>query len=71
MTIFSKWQRYEREVVLARAGIVQREECRRAFYAGCAAMHGLIFAATDDDDPEERLAALDVELKDIAKDLRL
>lgn len=73
-TVFAEWKSYDRAVVPAAAPPVQREECRRAFYAGAVAMHKLVFAAIECDDEaenERQLAALDVQVREILTDLRL
>ena len=74
LSVFDQWKTYEREIVPVDAPPVQREECRRAFYAGCPAMFGLMLDATrpdDDDDCEANLQALDDELKAFLTDMRL
>lgn len=73
MSVFDQWKTYERMVIPADAGAVQREESRRAFYAGAAACFGLVMAATEpenEDDCEANLDALDKEIKSITTDLR-
>lgn len=73
-TVFEQWKSYERDVVPKNAPMIQREECRRAFYAGGYAAFGLVMAATDPDDEDEceaRLQALQDELESILTDLRL
>lgn len=74
MTVFEQWQSYEREVVPAGAPMVQREECRRAFYAGGQAVFGLVMAAVDpesSDECEDNLQALQAELQAMVADLRM
>lgn len=73
-TVYQQWQSYERQIVPKGADAVQREECRRAFYAGAAAMFGLVMAATEptnEDECEARLTALDTELGAFTKDMRM
>jgi hypothetical protein len=73
MTIFDKWKTYERVVIPAEASVSQREECRRAFYAGAWAAFGLVMAAVapeNEDACEENLQALEDEIKSITNDLR-
>ena len=45
-TIFSEWQSFERDVVPAAAPAIQREEMRRAFYAGAQAMYALVMGGS-------------------------
>jgi len=74
MMLFDAWKSYEREVVPVNAGAVQREECRRAFYAGARVCLSLVYAATDGDtngSAERALRALDKELAIVPKDLRM
>lgn len=40
-TIKKQWESYNTEVVPRQAGITQRKETRRAFYAGATAMAGI------------------------------
>lgn len=73
-TVFEQWKSYERSVVPPDAPPVQREECRRAFYAGAAATFGLVMAATDPENEDEcaaNLTALSDEIKSMPKDLRM
>ena len=73
-TLLSQWQSYEAEIVPNGAPIVQREECRRAFYAGAVSMFGLTLQATvpqDEDLCERNLQALQKELEDFPNDLRI
>ncbi len=59
------WASYLTNVVPAAASDAQREELKRAFYAGAAAMYDGIFTAVDGDGGElERLEAIDRELAD-------
>ncbi len=74
MSFFQQWKSYEREVVPVDAHTFQREECRRAFYAGAAASFGLVLEATSSSDEvecEENLLRLQNELVTTAKDLKL
>lgn len=72
-TVFEEWKSYERDVVPKEAPSVQREECRRAFYAGAYGMFSLVIAATapeSEDVCEINLQALQDECLAITKDLR-
>lgn len=73
-TIFSEWQSFERDVVPAAAPAIQREEMRRAFYAGAQAMYALVMveavAPDNEDDCEANLEALQQELAAFPTDLR-
>lgn len=73
-TLLSEWQSFERVVVPAGASAIQREECRRAFYAGAVCLRKLIDDAVEplsEDENQRRLQALDDELNAFPKDLRL
>lgn len=66
-TIGESWASYVADVLNpAGAGEVQREETKRAFYAGAAAMFGAMLAAAElEEDPAAaRVEALDRELAD-------
>jgi hypothetical protein len=68
--IGESWASYQAEVVPADAPAVQREECKRAFYAGAQAMFTAVLAATEPDDEdvcEARLAALEREMQDFLR----
>ena len=72
MTFLSEWQSYDRDVVPAGAPDVQREECRRAFYAGawacfCAMLEAV--APEDEDECERRVQAIQDEIENVPKDL--
>ena len=72
--LFDAWKTYERDVVPTEASTIQREECRRAFYAGAMACLSAVYAATDRDhngSAERELKALDDEVAAIVTDLRL
>lgn len=72
-TVFDQWKSFEHEVVPADAVPVQREELRRAFYAGAVSMFGLTMEAVASEDESEcelNLLALDEELQAFPKDLR-
>lgn len=72
MTVFEKWQSYERTIVPAGAGAQQREACRRAFYAGAVAIYGLVTALPEDeDDAMSYLEDLKNELYGMVTDLRV
>lgn len=74
-TLLEDWHSYDRQVVPRAAASVQREECRRAFYAGAHAMFILMCTATtvddDEDAAERRLKTLEAEVLGILKDLRI
>jgi hypothetical protein len=75
-TMFEAWQAYDAQVVPKEASPVQREECRRAFYAGAWAAYQLVLEAAGDGDDschegEKQLAALGDEIVSIVKDLAL
>jgi len=68
--IGEEWASYQAEVVPADAPEVQREECKRAFYAGAQAMYVAVLAASEPDDEdvcEARLAALQREMEDFLR----
>lgn len=72
--VFTEWQSYNEAIVPAAAPPLQREECRRAFYAGAWALYWLVLEATADPDEEKcerNLKALHDELKSITVDLSL
>ena len=50
--IKAAWRKYQREVIPKNAPFVQHEECRRAFYAGVAALFGIMLEASADDKSE-------------------
>ena len=67
MTIGEAWASYSAEVVPAGAPKVQREECKRAFYAGAQAMFQVVMETAEldsDDASEARLAAIEREMQD-------
>lgn len=71
--VFDAWQSYERNVVPPEASATQREECRRAFYAGALSGYGLTLAACTDDDEntcERNLTNLSAEINSILSDLK-
>jgi hypothetical protein len=70
MTIGELWASYQAEVVPAAAPAVQREECKRAFYAGAQGMFSVVLEATvaeDEDVCEARLEALVREMQDFLR----
>lgn len=77
--LIEKWRRraldlVNSDVMPKSAGSVQREECRRAFYAGVYASFLLAIAATQpesEDECEAQLQALQDEMEAMAKDLRM
>lgn len=73
-TMFSEWQSYDRDIVPAGAPDIQREECRRAFYAGAWACFCAVLAATEpehEDTCESNLQAIQDELTGMTKDLNI
>lgn len=65
--IGEQWASYQADVIPAAAPKVQREECKRAFYAGAQAMFRAVMqtAELDNDDASEaRLVALEREMQD-------
>lgn len=74
MTMLAAWRSYDAAIVPTAAPQVQREECRRAFYAGAWAAYNLMLAACDqksNEDAEAQLYALGIEIRAITKDLRV
>jgi hypothetical protein len=72
--MFEEWRSYDRDVVPSTAGDVQREECRRAFYAGAWAAFCAVLAASEPPDEEEcerRLEALQSEIMAAPSDLSI
>ena len=55
--IASQWDSYRRDVVPARAPLIQLQETRRAFYAGAWAALQLLAAVSSDDVSEDAGAA--------------
>jgi hypothetical protein len=73
-TLFDHWKSFERAIVPKGAGAIQREECRRSFYAGAAAMFSLVLDASepaDEDECEFNMTRLSEELKAFPKDMRM
>jgi hypothetical protein len=52
-TIAALWESYNKEVVPATASPIQRQELRRAFYAGAGSMMGLVYDLGDDSISED------------------
>jgi hypothetical protein len=67
-TILEGWTAYERDVLPANAGAVQRHECRAAFYGGASWLLNLTAALSDmtDDAALEVLKGLHLEASDFA-----
>lgn len=57
-TIAAQWASYEAAVVPKDAGPTQREECRRAFFAGAAAAFS-VFQSVDDLSDDAGVAVLE------------
>jgi hypothetical protein len=73
-TLFDEWRSFETDIIPKGAPAVQREECRRAFYAGAVCMFGLMLAATvpeDEDECELRIQRIHDELNAYPQDLRV
>jgi hypothetical protein len=73
-TIFEDWQKFREKIIPKEAGAIQVEECRRAFYAGCAAMFSLTMEATDPKDEDEcceNLSQLEAELTAFSHDMKI
>jgi hypothetical protein len=73
-TVFDLWTSYRAGVLPADAGPIQVEECRRAFYAGAAAVFGLTMGEAcepeDEQEIELNLHAIANELGDFTFDMR-
>jgi hypothetical protein len=52
-TIAALWESYSREVIPAAANDIQRQEMRRAFYAGAGSMMGLVYDLGEDSISED------------------
>lgn len=68
------WASFEREIIPREAGAVQREEMRRAFYAGAQACYtGILRMLEPGTEPTEndllKMAALHAELQQFVKSL--
>lgn len=73
IALFDSWKTFDREVIPKDASPIQREEMRRSFYAGAAAMMGLVLEAVDPVNEEDcllNLSALEAELAAHRLDLR-
>jgi hypothetical protein len=60
-TMKELWESYVAEVLPKDAPPIQRQECRRAFYAGAVAVFGLLtnsVGVNDEDPTAEELAAI-------------
>jgi len=72
-TVADMWALFEAVTMPTAAGAVQRRECRRAFYAGAAALLQLVMQMAGTGIEEEasirRLTALEVELREFGKGL--
>lgn len=56
--ISDKWKAFEKAIIPQNAPSIQRQEMRRAFYAGCAAMFELTTNLGDDNISEEQGAEI-------------
>jgi hypothetical protein len=68
--IGEQWASYQTEIVPADAPKVQREECKRAFYAGAQAMFQAVMKAAEPEDEgacDARLEALEREMQDFLR----
>ena len=73
-TVLDEWRSYERDIIPTAAPTIQREECRRAFYAGAAAVYWLTLDACEPKDEDvcaDNLALLSEEIRSMATDLRV
>ena len=48
MTFFDQWRSYKQEVIPSKTTMIEREECRRAFYAGGLAVLALLSEQVDE-----------------------
>ncbi len=64
------WDSYERAVVPKEAGLEQRTECRRAFYAGAGAVFAAIASIVDPTTEEVTAGDLLAELVQFARDVQ-
>lgn len=73
-SIFALWSHYAKRCIPDGAGTEQRTETRRAFYAGAAALFGLITAVSADevslDAGAAYLSKLDTELYEWTEQMR-
>lgn len=72
-TLFEQWRQHEAQVVSKDASAAQREDYRRAYFAGALAIRQLVSTATEHDDAGQGVAALlalDRELDQFCSDLR-
>ncbi len=72
--IDAAWRSYAEQIIPANAPDVQRQECRRAFYAGAVSTFGGIMAMLDPgteptDADLQKMSALQEELDQYARDL--
>jgi hypothetical protein len=64
--IADAWTSYAESVLPAAAGHGQRQECRRAFYAGAQSMLSLLFMLGDADaDPDAEPSAAEIEIVEL------
>lgn len=73
-SLFDEWRDFEAKIIPKHAPAIQREECRRAFYAGAVCMFALTLDATTPQDEAEcelRLTQLHDELNAYPSDLRI
>lgn len=59
-SIDKEWRAFERDIIPASAGHIQRTELRRAFYTGAICMFALINNASALEDEAQALARMDL-----------
>jgi hypothetical protein len=68
-----EWESFERDVVPKDAPLVQRQEMRRAFYAGARGLFRIQldeFAAMSDAEAERGMQAIEEELRQFLRDVK-
>jgi len=68
LTIISQWQSYEAQVLPKNCSFVQRQETRRAFYAGAASVLALMARLSEEDISEEEGSDVIEELMQESRD---
>lgn len=74
-TLAEQWRSYEKQVLPPAAGAVQRQETRRAFYAGAQSaflvlVHGVSPGSNVTENDEALMIALDAEFRQFADDMK-